>query len=498
MIRLTARFALLACLLALAACSDDQGGDGQHELLLRAQRWEDPGIYDSRGRFLLLRGVNLNTLGDYWAANPGVPPTAAYEPAHFGLMAEYGFNVVRLLMHWSAIEPERGVIDFAYIDRIAQAVEDAAEHGIYVMLDMHQDAWGKYIATPPGETCEYPSKGWDGAPQWATLTEGASTCTESGRRESAPAVYHAFGNFWENTDGIQDHFIAAWQEVVRATAHYPTLLGYDLLNEPSLGEGPFDEQADLYNAFLKRMVRAVREAERSAGGLEHLVFFETTVGWNGQEIPLTPAFDFTQDRNIVFAPHNYFEVIIQGLLTLEQGAALYNNLAHGYGTHCFIGEWGVFGDPATDRDKLLRFAAVEDQFLMGSTWWQWCQAPGDPHGISYDGTQYGETSLHLLEVSADGSYTGVRNETWLSVLSRARPLAIHGKPIRLESDADAGTMYLKAYAPHVGATELWIPGSGAEPVISGTNISRVKTEAVPGGYRASMQVEGVYEIEVGQ
>ena len=43
------------------------------ETLLYAKRGENAGIYDQQGRFVILRGVNYNALGDYWQANPAVP-----------------------------------------------------------------------------------------------------------------------------------------------------------------------------------------------------------------------------------------------------------------------------------------------------------------------------------------------------------------------------------------------------------------------------------------
>ena len=482
----------------LLSCSDDQPIVDESGLLLRAQRWQDPGIYDAQGRYMLMRGVNLNTLGDYWEANASIPATAPYEADHFRLMASYGFNVVRLIFNWSALEPQPGQYDQVYIDRLIQAIEDAATYGVYVILDMHQDAWSKHVFTPTSEICEpslRPAKGWDGAPLWATLTEDAATCSD-GRRESVPAVQVAFKNFWNNVDGIQDHCIDAWEELVRQTAHYPTVLGYDAFNEPSLGSGGYFSQGERYNKFLSKLVDGIREAESSVRGFEHVFFFETTVTWSGEEVPFTPSFSFTQDENIVFAPHNYFEVIIHDLLTLEQGAELYQNLANTYGTHCFIGEWGVFGNPESLKPKLKRFANVEDQYFMGSTWWQWCQAPGDPHGISWDGDQYSQVSLHLLEVAADGSYTGEVNEVFLDVLSRARPVAIHGQPLTLEGGPDLGYMSFRGNAGSQGVTKLWVPDRGTEASIMGTNVELIAFEPVEGGYFISVNCAGIYTVEL--
>lgn len=486
---------ILGLFLLTTGCDDDLP-ELQDSALLSAQRWVEPGIYDSKGRFMLMRGVNLNTLGDYWQANVDVPATGAYEPDHFGIMASYGFNVVRLLFNWSALEPVRGQYDQDYIAQIRQAVEDAASHGIYVLLDMHQDAYSKYIATPSDVVCETPAKGWDGAPEWATLTNGQSTCTNGGARESAPAAFHSWGNFWNNTDGLRDACMAAWQEVVRATASNEFVLGYDAINEPALGNGDLSDQLSKYNAYLKSLVRAIREAEKDAGGLEHIFFFETTVGWNGEQIPSVPAFNFTMDQNIVFAPHNYFEVIGPPILTLEEGAALYNGLANSYGTHCLIGEWGVFGNPVNNLPKLKRFADAEDDYFMSSTWWQWCQAPGDPHGINWSGDQYSSTSLHLLEMDVAGAYTGVRNDIVLNVLGRARPLRVKGKPLLLESDSETGRMLLTAEAQDTGETVLWIPNRFGMPAITGSNLGAVRFETVEGGYYVTVQVSGNYEIEV--
>jgi endoglycosylceramidase len=492
---LPGKLPVLLVMLCLFGCSGDDGVYDIPSELLQARRYDTPGIYDGNGRYMLMRGVNLNTLGDYWEGNPAVPATAPYNADHFRLMAGYGFNTVRLLFHWSAVEPEKGQYDFGYISRIRQAVEDAAEYGIYTLLDMHQDAYSKFIFTPPDEVCERPGKGWDGAPEWATLTGGTSTCT-SGPRESAPAVYNAWRNFWNDEDGIRSSCIAAWQEVVRATADHPYVLGYDALNEPALGNGSLQGQLNKYSNYLNDLLRGIREAEREAGGLEHIFFFENTVGWNGEEVPSSPAFDFTRDRNIVFAPHNYFEVIVRDILTIEQGAELFDNLARLYGTHCFIGEWGVFGNPASQLPKLERFAAAEDQYFMGSTWWQWCQAPGDPHSMNWAGDAWPSTSLHLMEVAEDGSYTGNVNHTYLNVLSRARPVAIHGRPRLLESDVSTRSMILEASAAGKGITRLWIPGQPPGPQIEGTGLQDFVLYTVEGGFMADCTVKGDYRLEV--
>lgn len=464
--------------------------------LLHAGLGAAAGIYDQDGRYMILRGVNYNSLGDYWQGNEDVATTKAYSPDDIKMMASYGFNCIRLLFSWSKLEPESGKYDYDYIRQLKEVIEEAAKYNIYILLDMHQDAWGKYIVTPKDVTCDQPNRGWDGAPDWATITDGASTCTADGSRESAPAVYHAFQNFWDNIDGIQDACVNAWGVLVKETAKYGNVVGYDLLNEPSLGYKPLNEEARKLSTFYGKCTRVIRDAENAGKGLEHIIFFEMSVTWNGQPVPFIPFPDFTNDKNIIFAPHTYFEAI-SNQLTIEQGIDLLRTLSKLYNTGMFIGEWGFFGNPADDVTKVKRFCKKEDEYLItGSTWWQWAQAPGDPHGMSWDGTRYGNTSMHLIELDVNGNFTGNKNDFYLKVLSRSRPVAIFGKPVKLQSNPDDGTMYLATESVGNGSTTLWIPDRFGEPKINGDNVLSSKITKTEGGYNVEVAVKDSYGISV--
>lgn len=478
----------------ITACKKENNSTTPDNLLY-AKRGTDAGIYDQQGRYVILRGVNYNVLGDYWQANPAVATTKQYDENDFKLMASYGINCVRLLFSWSKLEPQKGQYNQAYIAQIKKAIEDAAKYNIYILLDMHQDAYGKYIATPSDVICNKPNKGWDGAPDWATITDSASTCSGTGARENAPAVVHAWQNFWSNKNGIQDACIKAWQVLVKETAKYDNVVGYDLINEPSLGYEALNTQVEKMSLFYRNTITAIRSTENEINSHNHIMFFEMSVTWNGQEIPFIPAPNFTEDDNVIFAPHHYFESI-SNLLTIEQGLDLLYSLSKLFQTNTFIGEFGFFNNPAQDVNKYKRFAAKEDANFSSSTWWQWAQAPGDPHGISWNGQQYDNTSLHLIELDVNGNYTGNKNEFYLNVLSRTRPNAIFGKPTKLISNPDDGTMQLNATASVEGTTTLWIPNRFGTPVITGTNVKSSDIKAIDGGYNVAVKVAGEYVINV--
>src|SRR5688500_8549744 len=200
---------------------------------LSVERGDDAAVVDEGGRQVLLRGINVNQLGDYFQADPALPTTMPLTERDFAEISALGFNVVRLVMSWSAFQPERGAFDEAYVARIREAVRLAAAHDLYVVLDMHQDAWGKHIATPPDYQCEPglgPAVGWDGAPEWATFTDGMTTCRANDTRELSAAVANAAEAFYAGREGIQSELVATWGRIAAAFAAAPNVAGYDLLN----------------------------------------------------------------------------------------------------------------------------------------------------------------------------------------------------------------------------------------------------------------------------
>lgn len=465
--------------------------------LLHATRGIHAGLYDPDGRYVLLRGANYNVLGEYWQGVKDVPTTKAYEDSDIILMEHYGFNCVRLLFTWSRLEPQRGQYDTAYIGRIRHAVEVAAQHHIYVLLDMHQDAWGIYVASADTCHCPHgPAKGWDGAPRWATYTDGQSTCTPRGR-ESAPAVMRAFSNFWDDRDSIQEHCIKGWAMLVSATARYSNVLGYDLINEPGLGERGIVREDRLTGRYYTKLIHAIRAAETAAAAPQHVILFEPSVTWRGKDYPSIPLANFRPERNIMFSPHHYFESL-SSILTIEQGFGLMRWASSLYHTDLLIGEWRFFGG-AGDTLKLKRYAQREDHFMIGSTWWQWSQACGDPHSVGWNGHdwQAGDYSTHLIELDRQGHRTGRVNEPMLHILDRARPLAVAGRAKGFTSDANTGELLLKGHSRKAGTIRIYFPSRFGEPKLEDGGNARIShTEIVAGGRLIDVAVHGRYRLHI--
>lgn len=385
LLRGTILLVLGACALA---CSDAPSPSASDPLRLPALHAEpDPvrggRIVDAEGRTVLLRGVNVNALAEYWPSSD-FPTTFPFTVEDADAIAGIGWNAVRLLLSWSRVEPEPGVYDEAYLDRVAEAVRWLAERGVYSIVDLHQDAWGPTLAAPDDEECPptaLRALGWDGAPAWATFDGGAARCATAGIRETSPAVVAAFAAFWADQPGpggvgIRARYARMLGHVAGRFARETAVAGYDLMNEPN-AFNPSQQQA--LAAMYADALREIRAAEQAAGGFPHLVVFEPSALWSATGRGAPP--DFARDRDVVYGPHVYTGGINAGPLTRDNFAIARDEAALFGGAPVLVGEWGAGPERAADpADRYFLFhQELQDEFAFSATLWTWRESCGDPH-----------------------------------------------------------------------------------------------------------------------
>ena len=450
---------------------------------------EEGRIVDANGGTVILRGVGVKQLGDYFQGHPDIPPTLPLERRDFEQMEALGLNSVRLVVSWSFLEPVRGVYDETYIDRVKEAVEWARESGIYVILDMHQDAWGKYIATPPAMECTEPLSnniGWDGAPEWATITDGLSPCKLE-TRELAPAVMRAWQSFWEDRDGIQQHFVDTWARLASEFTGDPVIAGYNILNEPNWGE----RYRDVVNIYKPEMHRRCLEAIRRTEGDGHhkIIFFEPSALWSFY--PKEKPVPFTDDPDIVYAPHIYNSIngvlrdlIGRDLVSVEMNFENAAKEAQAYGSPFWFGEWW-----GSNRDFAGRVAALEDAFQVGSARWIWKVSCGDPHIMAgcwpncQGLREFTQGSVFNIRCGDPDNPTGVElgyHETDAVILARPYPRSFPS-PAIYQVNPDDRTIEMQGVSPGSVPLVVWIPGDG-EPGWDGEGMGEPHLRKVPGGW----------------
>jgi hypothetical protein len=241
-------------------------------------------LKDPTGRVTILRGVNLG--GDSKVPYPngsthiptdfsdhrdvsfiGRPFPLADADEHFSRLRAWGFNVLRLLTTWEAVEHKGpNEYDTQYIDYYAELCKMANDYGMYVFVDFHQDVWSRMT-------------GGDGAPCWLFEKVGIDY-TKLSAADAAIVMQHKFnfsdprdfqpenyammswgqnykyaGNaimwtlffggrdFASNfqidgknaQDYMQEHYINCLLEIGKKIKHLPNILGFDSLNEPHRG-----------------------------------------------------------------------------------------------------------------------------------------------------------------------------------------------------------------------------------------------------------------------
>lgn len=473
-----------------AVAATTEGKDAVPPGFLRA---EGAVIADGKGNQVLLRGVNVNQLVDFYRPRPEVDDTSPLTAEDFAGIAEQGFNVVRLNVSWSALEPDRGSLDETYLGQIAAAVDQAKEHGLYVVLDMHQDSWWNE-GTAEGTECRPgtdPMWGYDGAPAWATHTDGAPRCQFQGR-DISPASDRAFQNFYFDTDGIQAALVETWAKLAVEFRDEPAVAGFDLMNEPGFGETAPVTTSLLLGRFYDRAIEAIR-----AEGAPQIVFVEPSILWSGLGFDSGPPPGFTTDRNIVFSPHLYAESItmdrslgLPPIVSMERQFTLAQRAATAYRAPLWSGEYGYWGDDADRVERLERYADLEDEQLLGSAYWVWRQACGDPQGGIVE-----VTDALMRQDCATGEDVEPRTEL-LEILSRAYPRSAPGVLTALSGDGAHLELAGTAGERSCGL-EVWVPGE-SEPDVIAKGVTGIDVSRVPGGWLVTGCADGDYTLTTGR
>ncbi|MEV2278318.1 cellulase family glycosylhydrolase [Nocardiopsis sp. NPDC049922] len=396
-------------------------------------------ITDERGRALFLHGFNTSGSAK---SDPERLPWITEEAVQreYDLM---GTNFVRLLLQWQALEPERDVYDEAYLDAVAERVDWYAERGYHVLLDMHQDLYGRF--TSPER------HSGNGAPKWATHTDGLPVEP----REMwelvylEPGVVRSFDHFWGTTGDhpeLMDEYADAWARVAARFADAPAVLGYDLMNEPFGGslQGPDFESGPLAELY-RRCAARIREVDQDTW-----LFVEgQAVGVNwGLPSALPPLIDPREgEPRIVYAPHAYPLPMDLGQPyaggsreTVETSIELWSEsvrtTAERLEAPIVLGEFGLDVSGEGALDYVTRMLAETEDMASGRAYW------------SNDHDGWGPWADEDLTPGP-----------LVAAMNRAYPRAVAGQPLEIGNDADAARLTVRfAVRDGVsGPTELYLP-----------------------------------------
>ena len=370
-------------------------------------------ITDKNGRSLILHGMNVNPDAKHDSLRVGWPQKVDYTV----LSEKWGFNMVRYLVLWDGIEPQRDQYDTAYFSRIRERLDWCTEAGIFVILDMHQDLYALRY-------------GGDGAPTWAIRDNGEpfelQTPWELNYRQ--PAVIASINNFWNKELGhpdLQAHYIKAFLELVRQFKDHPAVIGYDLYNEPTMAtkEALAFEKRYL-QPFYQELIHAIRTEDS-----DNWIFYEpTALGANqGFKSRLGKLDDPRPgEARLVYFPHIYtLDLDLRGKylgipLFLTSWAAKRNREAKRQDAPMLIGEFGLDGSQPGAIDFLDEVMKISDKILSGWAYWAYTKG-GSWSPINKDGSE----------------------QEKMDILMRPYPQCVAGQPISYGYDRKKETFWLR-------------------------------------------------------
>jgi len=368
------------------------GSAGPIAPLSSTGRW----LTDATGRVVLLHGTNE------------VAKSAPYYPAAFGFgdddaafLAQEGFNSVRLGVLFTGLMPTPGQVDDTYIDHLAESVDVLARHGLFVLLDFHQDGYGAVFRD-------------DGFPEWMTITDGLPNPPSSVFPTyyiTNPALQRAFEHFWAdspgpNDIGLQEYYVQGLTRIVQRFAGNPYVIGYELLNEPWPGanwspcyapSGCVAFEQELLVPFYERATTAVHRIAP-----QQLVFVEPFVLFNFGNAPTS-----LPGTGNTLAVHSYATTPVgeEGVVAHATEAAERDQSA------VLVTEFGATTDPVV----LTRLTGEMDEHLL--PWLEW----------AYTGTL-------IADQMQPAGPDNVPSVEALAALVRPYPVAVAGTPTAIAFD----------------------------------------------------------------
>jgi endoglycosylceramidase len=460
------RVLLVAVALVLGAPATAAAAEPpQHQL-----RRDETFVVDEHGRVVLLHGVNV-----VWKAAPYVPPNqpGGLTDVDLARIAGHGWNVVRLGVTFEGIMPAKGVVDHAHLAAIESVVDRITAHGMYVLLDLHQDLMGK----PWG----------NGFPAWAIHHRPELEALEPDLgfplNATRPSHNLAWDDFWADRrlapgdpQGPVGYLADAIGALVERLGDHPGLAGLEIINEAWAGTPILTCIAvlpagcplvDMYvQATWERITDHIRQIAPDL-----LVWWEPPSTWNltapshFAEPPLTPAID---DPQVAFAFHDYcgFGELstyfgsppelqqtcdVQHAITWRNAAAVYRRT----GLPQLMTEFGNI-DNGVEIERALRLA---DAAFTGWQYWHY-------------GAGFALRPASTEPFSPDQ----------LRHLSRTYPAATAGTPVDLSFDPATGEMRY-SYVPR----DL---GAPTEIALSDVHYPRGYDVAVTGGHVADTSSTG--------
>jgi endoglycosylceramidase len=426
---------------------------------------------DEKNRTRFFHGVNV-----VFKEPPFLPRTDRFDASDslcaqdIANLVEWGFNVVRLGVMWQAAEPVEGQINQTFFAETVKLVNTLGASGIFTLVDQHQDLLSRFYcgegfpdwavnasAQFPAPLSFTPYK-TDPATHYPDLQQCLSLMF--GDYYAAFATADAFQALYDNRNRLQDKFARFWGTVAQQFAGNRFVLGYELINEPFLGDVwkhpslVFTTETD--SRYLMPMYDRLAASIRRFDD-DHIVFFEKATG--NYFVPEAcgfnaPPLGADYANRSVYSYHQYCgpsdaNGTPRSLFWCETEDQLWSGQAHADAARLnVVGMLTEFGASinSTNADYMLGFLADEvDRALQGG-WIYWEFKTFDDITTSGPGVESFYDANGDLELNK------------VAALSRTYATAVAGRPTKMRFDTKTKQFDLQyTYNPGTtGNTEIYL------------------------------------------
>ena len=335
-------------------------------------------ILDSDGRITIYHGINVANSGKH---SPDHLPWTTKED--LARLKTWGFNLVRYLVFWEAIEPTEGNIDSNYINATRERITWLQELGIDVIVDIHQDIYASKFTG-------------NGFPVW-TINDDGLPFTEQHPWSAnllEPAVIASYKNFWTN-ETLKKKYVELVKLVFAEFADpFSNVLGVDVMNEPfpivsqefvkaikekkitDIKAKYLTEIANFEKQYLDRLYTDIAANVKT----NKKIFFEPVI-YTSAGIP--SRLKFKPEDNWVYYPHYYDPFCHESKPYKEtneklmKASVLIKNFeAYRFRTPILYGEWGIGQTVENFQQYIIDFMNLADKHVYG--WTYFCYDPGHP------------------------------------------------------------------------------------------------------------------------
>ncbi|KJZ70933.1 hypothetical protein HIM_09684 [Hirsutella minnesotensis 3608] len=246
--------AVIGTALAGAQGHDAEGWYKAHPGMPRIKRvnQETHQIVDEFGRTRFFHGTNVVMKEPPWhRPMQWVPGVSSFGEQDAQNLRDLGLNIVRLGHSWAGAEPVRGQYNQTFLDIMKRQTKMAEDNGLYVLVDAHQDCLSRQLCGH-GVPDWFVKKGWvsegkmypfplklkpfpvdaNGFPSPKSICNTVDWALSY----TSVALGNAFGRLYNNYDGLGDAFASFWKRLASEYVDTPNIVGYNLLNEPWVGD----------------------------------------------------------------------------------------------------------------------------------------------------------------------------------------------------------------------------------------------------------------------